>query len=372
MSFGVGVLGATGYIGSPYRQEIRQSAGQGRIVAICGRRADLLSAAGREDQAELVTTHWREVIEHPGVDLVVICTPDALHYESVMACAARGKHVVCEKPIGMNVREARQMCSAVQQAGLGHFVPFWTRYVPVCIRARALVRAGRIGEVRSIVCRWHNPRPPSMPLTWRDDVRLSSAGSIADVGSHVYDTLRWITGQEAKRVLATARVLAPAKPDLGDVNLAEAIDWAKTHAREQAAALRSGTAFDYAAIAFELEDGLPGTMILSHAPNMRKGLAPEIELHGTEASLALHRMSSTITIADQDRDPQLVENVADPGPGNRFSQHVFPAIRARIARTPTEHPGLDDGYQVQRFTDAATRSAREGTWIELADVEGTP
>ena len=203
---------------------------------------------------------------------------------------------------------------------------------------------------------------------------LSSAGSIADVGSHVYDTLRWITGQEATRALAMAKVLAPPKPDLGAMNLAEAIDWATTrtveqHSGEHAPVNRKGTAYDYASIAFELESGILGTMILSHAPGMRKGIAPEIELHGTEASLAVHRMSSTMTIADHDRDPQVFEKVVDPGPGNRFLQHVFPAIRARMAGEPTEHPGIDDGYHVQRFTDAAAASAREGRWINLSDVD---
>mgnify|MGYP003339862063 CR=1 FL=1 len=216
MKFGIGVLGATGYIGTPYRREIREASGDSRIVAVCGRRLDLLQAAGIEDGADLVTTRWREVVEHPEVNLVVICTPDALHYEEVMACVEQRKHVVCEKPIGMNIAQARAMWSAVREAGVGHFVPFWTRYVPVCIRARQLVKAGRLGELRSIVCRWHNPRPPSMPLTWRDNAELSSAGSIADVGSHVYDTLRWITGQEATRALAMAKVLAPPKPDLID------------------------------------------------------------------------------------------------------------------------------------------------------------
>src|SRR4051794_32900759 len=106
MKFGVGVLGATGYIGTPYRAEIREAGDEARIVALCARRRDLLEPAGREDAAELITSDWRQVVEHPAVNLVVIATPDALHYEALMACAAAGKHVVCEKPAGMNAHEA--------------------------------------------------------------------------------------------------------------------------------------------------------------------------------------------------------------------------------------------------------------------------
>src|SRR4051794_10580428 len=104
MKFGVGVLGATGYIATPYRAEIRQAAGEARLVALCARRRDLLEAAAREDGAALLTDDWRQVVAHPDVNLVVVATPDALHHEAVLACAAAGKHVVCEKPTGMNAR----------------------------------------------------------------------------------------------------------------------------------------------------------------------------------------------------------------------------------------------------------------------------
>ena len=65
--------------------------------------------------------------------------------------------------------------------------------------------------------------------------------------------------------------------------------------------------------------------------------------------------------------PELAETVPDPGFGNRFARHVFPALHARIAGELTDHPGLDDGCSVQRFTDACTLSARQGTWTSLAN-----
>ena len=79
---GVGVLGATGYIGEPYRAEMRQCDGV-RIVAVCARRKEPLQRAALEDGADLATDDWRQVIEHPDVNYVVVGTPDALHYEAV-------------------------------------------------------------------------------------------------------------------------------------------------------------------------------------------------------------------------------------------------------------------------------------------------
>ena len=91
--FNVGVIGATGYIGAPYRAEIREADGA-RIVALCARRRDLLETAGEEDGADLITVDWREVAQHPDVNFVVVATPDALHHEAVMACADAGKHLL--------------------------------------------------------------------------------------------------------------------------------------------------------------------------------------------------------------------------------------------------------------------------------------
>ena len=104
----VGVLGATGYIGAPYRAEMRACEGV-RMVALCARRQDLLAAAAAEDGAELATPDWRAVVEHPDVNYVVVGTPDAPHHEAVLAAAAAGKHLFCEKPVGLNAAEAREM-----------------------------------------------------------------------------------------------------------------------------------------------------------------------------------------------------------------------------------------------------------------------
>jgi predicted dehydrogenase len=230
MKFGIAVLGATGYIGSPYRQEIRECSDEARIISLCARRRDLLTAAAHEDGAELGTTDWRAAISREGVNLVLVCTPDALHYEAVMQCAKAGLHVLCEKPVGLNASEAKQMCTAYESGGLGHFVPFWTRYVEAFRKAREIHAAAELGDVRAFVYRWHNPRPMWMPLTWRDDARLSSAGSIADVGSHAYDTVRWILNDEARCVLTHADVISPPKPDLGNINLGEAIEYGQEQA----------------------------------------------------------------------------------------------------------------------------------------------
>ncbi len=366
-TIGVGVIGATGFIGSPYRREIRQTPGT-RIVALCARRKDLLEQAAAEDGAELATGDWRAVVDHPEVDFVIVATPDALHHEAVLACAAAGKHLLCEKPVGANVWEAREMWEAYRsRPQLAHYVPFWTRYLDMFGRAKELVAEGLVGEVRSVIYRWLNPRPEAMPLTWRDDPALSAAGSIADVGSHSYDTIRWVLGKEAVRVLAHGDTISQPKPDLGAVNLSEALEWTKAHRRSDATGRKGGT-FDYANISWEFDNGATGMLLVSHATHLRKGFAPELELHGTEASLAVDRDRGTISLARPGNIAEVLETHSQAG-GNRFSEYVFPAVRAAMAGEASDHPDLEDGYRVQAFTDAAATSAQRGTWVEI-DTNG--
>ena len=375
MRFQVGVIGATGYIARDYRQEIRSIPDEARIVALCARRPQRLRAAAREDGAELATSDWREVVDHPEVNFIVVATPDALHYDAVMACAERGKHVLCEKPVGRNAGEAYRMWAACRDAGVGHYVPFWTRFIPAFARLKEVVSEGTIGEVKVVIYRWHNPRPAGMPFTWRDDPELSSAGSIADLGSHAYDLARWILGSEAKRVLTHAGVITPPRPDVGPIDLAEALDWGRAHSATAGRPARKSTTFDFADLAVEFDNSAAGSFILSHATYLRKGLAPELELHGTEASLSVDRLSGEIRLARPNEDAETFQTLpdlprhTDPGFGNRFARHVFPAVRRQLSGEASDHPDLEDGWRAQLFTDAAALSSRRGAWVELGEVE---
>ena len=366
----IGIIGATGYIGTPYRQEIRESK-QAKIVAVCARRADLLAAAAAEDGAQLATSDWREVIHHPDVNYVIVATPDALHHDAVLACAKAKKHLFCEKPVGVNALEARAMVAAYAQSpSLATYVPFWTRYVEVFSEARKLVQRGTLGQIKVIIYRWYNPRPASMPFTWRDDPTLSAAGSIADVGSHAYDMVRWILGEEAIRVLAHADTITPAKADLGGVNLAEALAWGQSHQLEDVQTKRGGTP-DYACAAWEFPSGAVGSLLVSHATFLRKGFSPELEFHGTDASLGIDRLTGTLTLAKPDGSTEVIAHHPDQGFGNRFKKHVFPAFyRTLDSNLPQDHPNLEDGWRIQVFTDAVEQSARLGQWIRLDEVNG--
>src|SRR6185436_6305125 len=95
---------------------------QPRLKVICGRNQQALEAAARQFGWEETETDWRRAIERDDIDIVDISTPGYLHHPMALAAAAAGKHIICEKPLANNLKEAREMLHAVKKAGVVHMV----------------------------------------------------------------------------------------------------------------------------------------------------------------------------------------------------------------------------------------------------------
>ena len=355
---GVGVIGATGNIGRKYRGELRAIPDQARIVALCARRLKRLQEAQVEDGAQTISTDWRAVVDHPAVEAVLIATPDDQHLEPAMACAEAGKHLICEKPVARTAAETQSIWKAFRGTGLGHFVPFWSRYEPPLVRARELIGAGAVGRVRWFTYRRHMPRTARSAFTWRDDAAVSTAGAVADLGVHMIDVLRWMLGAEPRRVLAHGQVLESAKPYAGELDMQEA------EACIEADEARRPTAWDHGTVLVELSGGIAGVLMTSESARVRGGLSPELEIHGAAASLSADSTSGRIELLPSG-GPSHVETVSTAEGVNRFGSYVLPALRERAAAPAgarSEHPGLDDGVHAARYVDACLASALTGAW----------
>ena len=355
---GVGVIGATGNIGRKYRTELREIHEQARIVALCARRRERLRRARDEDGAALITTDWRAVVEHPHVEVVLIATPDDQHLDPALACAAAGRHLICEKPVARTAAEAVAIREAFRDSGLGHFVPFWSRYEPPLMRARELIGGGAVGRVRWFTYRRHMTRTAGSAFTWRDDAAVSTAGAVADLGVHMIDVLRWMLSEEPRRVLAHGQVLESSKPYAGELDMLEA------QACTEADQARHPSAWDHGTVLVELSGGIAGVLMTSESARVRGGLSPELEIHGETASLAADSTSGRIELLRSDGPPH-VETVATDAAVNRFGSYVLPALRERAsapAGSGSEHPGLDDGVHAACYVDACLKSAETGSW----------
>ena len=156
-----------------------------------------------------------DVLDTPGIKAVVIATPNNVHAEYTIAAARRGMHVLCEKPLAMNGRQARQMVAAIKGKRLVGMTNFSYRWVPSFRLARDLVRDGRFGKIHRLHIKYLQSwlRDPEGPLVWRNVKKLAGFGALGDLGSHMIDAARFVTGAEPRRVVGVHHVHVPFKVD---------------------------------------------------------------------------------------------------------------------------------------------------------------
>src|SRR5205809_288011 len=122
-----GVIGAGGFAEVCHVPGL-QSHPAARVVALCGRRFEHARAMADRLGVPDVHTDYRELLAREDIDAVTITTPNAAHCEQALAAFAAGKHVFCEKPLGLDVAEARRMAEAASASGRIHQVAFTFRY----------------------------------------------------------------------------------------------------------------------------------------------------------------------------------------------------------------------------------------------------
>ncbi|GGO01504.1 Gfo/Idh/MocA family protein [Saccharibacillus kuerlensis] len=137
------------------------------------------------------------------VDAVIVCSENVLHKRHVLEAAAAGKHVLCEKPLGVTEEEMEEMIAACGAAGVSLMTAFLCRYLPGAVRAKRAVERGEVGEVLAI--KGYNRG--TMPGGWFVDHAKSGGGAILDHTVHVMDLMRWMTGREPACVYAEGGTL---------------------------------------------------------------------------------------------------------------------------------------------------------------------
>jgi UDP-N-acetyl-2-amino-2-deoxyglucuronate dehydrogenase len=158
------------------------------------------------------TTRLEDVLERDDIGLVSIATPHHLHAPQTVAAARAGKHVLCEKPLTTTLVAADEMLGACRAAGVALGVWFVSRYRAEIRAARALLRAGAIGEVVNIRLPDVHDKVPdyyqrgvggrARPSTWRGGRETSGGGALIMNAIHQIDALRYVTGLEVERVSA--------------------------------------------------------------------------------------------------------------------------------------------------------------------------
>jgi myo-inositol 2-dehydrogenase / D-chiro-inositol 1-dehydrogenase len=201
----LGLLGI-GRIGRIHLQNISNHFEDAKVIAAMNP-----SDGGREFARKMgvpfVTDDAMAVINHAEVDAVLICTATDAHADYVIAAAAAGKAVFCEKPIDLTMEKVKETLSAVGSAGIPLMVAFNQRIDTSFAAVRQAVKDGQIGTLRSIHIISRDPAPP--PISYIQ----SSGGLFLDMTIHDFDMARYISGGNAVEVYARGENLVD--PDIG-------------------------------------------------------------------------------------------------------------------------------------------------------------
>jgi predicted dehydrogenase len=199
----IGLVGS-GYMGRTYAECIKRYTTATRVTAVTGgTRATALAA----EHGAAAPATLAELLQRNDVDAVLVATPHSAHLEQVLAAAAAGKHVLVEKPMGLDAAQCDQMIAACRRAQVVLSVIQTVRFRGTVARARRMVAEGRIGQVRMIRLDTLFPWEADTSKTWSKSE--SEGGLILDQGAHNFDFLRWFAGGEATRVFARIRQFQP-------------------------------------------------------------------------------------------------------------------------------------------------------------------
>ncbi|WP_026342410.1 inositol 2-dehydrogenase [Paenibacillus fonticola] len=210
----IGIIG-TGRIGKIHADNLIRFP-NAEVVAV----SDLFAGPELEAWAAvrgigLVTKNSLEIINHPDIDAVFICSSTDTHVPLIKQAAQAGKHIFCEKPVSMDIAQTEEALEAVRKAGVKLQIGFNRRFDHNFKRVREHVAAGTIGDLHIVKITSRDPSPPP-----KEYIKVSG-GLFMDMAIHDFDMARFLSGSEVEEVYVQGAVLVdPVFAEFGDVDTA--------------------------------------------------------------------------------------------------------------------------------------------------------
>ncbi|MHB0875338.1 MAG: Gfo/Idh/MocA family protein [Anaerolineae bacterium] len=193
MALGWGVLGAGGIADRRMIPEGIVASDMCRLAMVMDAAPERAKAVGAK-YGVAYTSDVADVFANPDVDIVYIATPTFAHKDQAVAAARAGKHVLVEKPIGLNLNEGRAVLDACRDAGVklatGHMMRFHGAHQAI----KSMISEGELGQIvfgRAQLTCWY----PPIPGAWRQVWDLGGGGALIDMGTHCLDLLEWLVGR---------------------------------------------------------------------------------------------------------------------------------------------------------------------------------
>ena len=373
----------TGFVGPHHVDAVRRG-GYADVAAIVDRDPDRGPRMARTLGVERAVLDLAAVLRDPSIDVVHICTPNQTHVEFARAVMEAGKHVVVEKPIAIDRAGAALLLAVAARTRRHAAVALTYRGYPMVQRARELVRGGRLGQLRlahgAYLQDWLSD--PS-DYNWRLDSAAGPSRAFADIGTHWFDAVEFITGVRVQAVMADLATLLPIR----ERPLRSANAFGTSSGPTEAVAIETE---DVATVLLRFEDGARGSVVVSQvSPGHKNDMT--LRLSGSDRSLAwaqeeperlwlATRTEATLLTRGPSIDAWSEGVPALPaghpeGWGEALRDVLRPFYAAIAAGEPppdeTEaaYPTLADGARSVALIEAVVQSAQLGRWVDVHSIE---
>jgi 1,5-anhydro-D-fructose reductase (1,5-anhydro-D-mannitol-forming) len=211
---GWGLIGASN-IARQYMIPAINGQPDSKVMAVMSRSAERASEYARQNGIMQAYDSVDALLDDPDVDVIYISTTNERHMEETLAAAAAGKHVLCEKPLALELEDAIRMVETCREAGVVMGTNHHLRNAATHRTMHRLVKEGAIG--RPLAARvFHAVFLPPNLQTWRIKSPAKGAGVVLDITVHDTDTLRFVLGQEVEEVMAISENQGMAESGVSD------------------------------------------------------------------------------------------------------------------------------------------------------------
>ncbi len=377
----VGLIG-TGYIGQVHLEMLRRLGGV-EVVAIADPRLDFARGAAAKFGIGRVYDNADAVISDREVEVVHNCAPNNVHFDINAKAIEAGKELLSEKPLALDSTESGRLLELAREHKTLTAIDFCYRYYPVVQEAAARARRGDLGEVRAFMGHFlQDWLFFETDYSWRLDPSVAGrANVIADLGSHWFDLVEFITGQRIAAVMAELHTCLPKRrrPKGGVLSFGAG---AAGESEDVAIALD-----DYASVFLKLENGARGNFTTCQAAAGRK-VDLEIQVFGSKESYAWsHVHPNDLWIGHREKANEIffessqlqaedTRKYALLPTGHPVGYHdavfnlfrdYYEALAAKRAGKPyrAAFPDFGTGHEMMCVIDAAVESDRTGRWVDV-------
>jgi len=333
MTVRIGLIGA-GRMGGTFAHHLAFTVTEAEFVAVADSNAETAKQVAARYGVKKSFGDYRELLDEKDIEAVVIASPTGTHAEVVKAAANAGKHIFCEKPLALTLKECDEALAVVEKAKVKLQIGFMRHYDPAYMAAKQQIDSGAIGAPVMFKSMGRDPKRTSLEFAKREN----GGGLILDMGVHDYDLARWLMGSEVERVYSEGGCLVyPELKEVGDI--------------------------DNAVVNLKFANGAVGNVDLSR--NSVYGYDVRTEVIGSKGSLFIGKLQQTPLLV---MTPNSIAHDTVPYFMERFVEAYSAEIRDFVKCVMDDgQPQVTgrDGRAAVAIGIAATKSFDEGKPITL-------